>query len=187
MQLGRQDTLLVLGFWPSSPASFTLETSHLHSSIMVDIWPYISWIYSSECFPSIWTVYTSCFVISACMYLHGRNVYNTNCGFFSTLCGKCVRWTHNGELCYSSHKLLNGFWWNLIFMPGSFFFFYILLLQCNRSWDCWVGMATGYGLDGYASIPSQSKRFFSSPQLLYQPWGLPSLFFSEYQKFFPRE
>jgi hypothetical protein len=50
----------------------------------------------------------------------------------------------------------------------------IPLSMGNRSRDCSVGIATGYGLNGPCSIPG-SARFSSSPQRPHRLWDPPSL------------
>jgi hypothetical protein len=54
------------------------------------------------------------------------------------------------------------------------------------SWDASVGIATGYGLDGWSSIPGRDKRFFSSPQRPHRFCGPPSFLSSWYRELFPR-
>jgi hypothetical protein len=44
-----------------------------------------------------------------------------------------------------------------------------------RSRDSSVGIPTGYGLDGWGSLPGRGKRFFSTPQSPDRLWGPPSL------------
>jgi hypothetical protein len=47
-----------------------------------------------------------------------------------------------------------------------------------------VGIATGYGLDGWGSILGESKNLFSSPQLSDWFWCPPSLPSNGYQRLF---
>jgi hypothetical protein len=58
-------------------------------------------------------------------------------------------------------------------------------MNLGRSWDSWVSIATGYGLDGLGSIPA-SARFFSSPQCPERLWGQHSLLSIPYWGLFPR-
>jgi hypothetical protein len=44
----------------------------------------------------------------------------------------------------------------------------------NRNRDSSVGIATGYGLDSWGSIPSKGKRFFSILQRPDRLWNPPS-------------
>jgi hypothetical protein len=48
-----------------------------------------------------------------------------------------------------------------------------------------VGIATGYRLDGWGSIPARDKRVFSSPQHPDRLWGPPSLLSNVNSKIFP--
>jgi hypothetical protein len=48
-----------------------------------------------------------------------------------------------------------------------------------------VSIAIAYGSDGHGSIPSMSKRFFSSPQHPDRIWGSPSLS-SGYEELLPQ-
>jgi hypothetical protein len=43
-----------------------------------------------------------------------------------------------------------------------------------------VGIATGYELDGWGSIPDRGKRFFPTPQRPGRHWDPPSLVSNEY-------
>jgi hypothetical protein len=45
---------------------------------------------------------------------------------------------------------------------------------------------TGYGLDGWGTIPSRGKRFFCYPQRLDSPWGLAILLFYWHGGLYPR-
>jgi hypothetical protein len=56
----------------------------------------------------------------------------------------------------------------------------------NNGYTSSVGIATGYGLDGWSSISSWGKRFFCSPQCPYWLWGLPSLLSYGYWGTFPK-
>jgi hypothetical protein len=49
------------------------------------------------------------------------------------------------------------------------------ILQILWSRNSSVGIETDYELDSRGSIPGRGKRFFSSPQRPYCPWGPPSL------------
>jgi hypothetical protein len=51
--------------------------------------------------------------------------------------------------------------------------------------DSWVSITLSYRLDGWGSIPSGGKRFFSQRHL-YRLWGPASVLYSGYQWLFPR-
>jgi hypothetical protein len=47
-----------------------------------------------------------------------------------------------------------------------------------------VGIAMGYGSDGWGSIPGTDKKAFSSPQRPDLLWGQPSLLYNRYRELF---
>jgi hypothetical protein len=52
-------------------------------------------------------------------------------------------------------------------------------------YDSSVGIAIGYGLGGWSSIPGRGKGFFSTSQRSDRVWGPPSLLYNAYQGLFP--
>jgi hypothetical protein len=46
--------------------------------------------------------------------------------------------------------------------------------------DSSASVVTGYGLDGWGSIPGRGKRFFSTPQNPDKFWGPPGLLSNGY-------
>jgi hypothetical protein len=81
------------------------------------------------------------------------------------------------EMRYAMRLLLFGS--NLNIVKGN----NIDLLREIRSRGSSVGIATGYGLDGWGSIPG-SARFFSSPHRRYRFCGQPSLLPNGYRGHF---
>jgi hypothetical protein len=59
-------------------------------------------------------------------------------------------------------------------------------LYIYRSRDSSVGIATGYGPEGWGSISGMDKRIFSTPHRPDRLWSSPSLPSSGYRVLFPR-